>query len=127
MDNRTVTTAAIGMGSGNFKKVDRTLIRLERIDGENVCASVNGKNQDEIFEMLGDCLAEQLYKNPEYKKPMKKMFRHILINTPRDFEIPANGWLVAAIGAFSLIGFIWTAATLIHGLATIFLRFVGVE
>lgn len=123
MDNRTITSA---FGSGDFKKVDRTLIRLERIDGKNVCASVDGENQDEIFEMLGDCLAEQLYKNPEYRKTMKKMFRHILINTPRDFEIPANGLLATAIGTFALIGFVWTAATLIHGLATIFLRFIGV-
>lgn len=123
MDNRTITSA---VGVGDFKKVDRTLIRLERIDGENVCASVTGENQDEVFEMLGDCLAEQLYDHPEYRKVMKKMFRQILIHTPRDFEIPGNGWLAAAIGAFALIGFIWTGATLIHGLATIFLRFIGV-
>ena len=72
MDNRTITSA---VGVGDFKKVDRTLIRLERIDGENVCASVTGENQDEVFEMLGDCLAEQLYDHPEYRKVMKKMFR----------------------------------------------------
>ena len=126
MDNRTISFSATGMGDSDFKKVDRTLIRLERIDGKNVCASVDGENQDEVFEMLGDCIAEQLYNNPEYRKPMKKMFRHILVNTPRDFEIPANGLLATAIGTFALIGFVWTAATLIHGLATIFLRFIGV-
>lgn len=124
MDNYTVVSTAIK--PEKMEKKERTLIRLERIDGENVCASVDGENQDEIFEMLGDCIAEQLYKNPEYRKPMKKMFRHILINTPRDFEIPANGLLATAIGTFALIGFVWTAATLIHGLATIFLRFIGV-
>lgn len=123
MDNRTITSA---VGVGDFKKVDRTLIRLERVDGENVCASVTGENQDEVFEMLGDCLAEQLYNHPEYRKVMKKMFKHIIYHTPRDFEIPANGWLVAAVGAFTLIGFIWTGSTLIHGLWTLLLRFIGV-
>lgn len=123
MDNKTITSA---FGSGDFKKIDRTLIRLERIDGENVCANVDGENQDEVFEMLGDCLAEQLYDHPEYRKSMKKMFRQILIHTPRDYEIPANGWLAAAIGAFALIGFIWTGSTLIHELWSLLLRFIGV-
>lgn len=126
MENRTFTYAPTGLGDGDFKKVARTLIRLERVDGENICSNVDGENQDEIFEMLGDCIAGQLYDHPEYRKPMKKMFRQILVNTPRDFEIPANGWLAAAIGAFALIGFIWTFANLFHGLATIFLRFIGV-
>ena len=123
MDNRTITSA---VGVGDFKKVDRTLIRLERIDGENVCASVTGENQDEVFEMLGDCLAEQLYDHPEYRKAMKKMFRQILIHTPRDFEIKADGLLATAIGTFAVIGFVWFSANLIHGLWTIFLRFIGV-
>lgn len=123
MDSRTITATT---GNGEFKKVDRTLIRLERIGGENVCANVDGENQDEIFEMLGDCIAEQLYKHPKYRKQMKKMFRHMIRNTPMWFDTPANGWFATLLCTFAAIGFIWFSANLIHGIWTIFMRFIGV-
>lgn len=115
-DMSDYTVMSTGIKTDAMEKKTRTLIRLERLEGKPVCSNVDGENQDEVFEMLGDCLAEQLYEHPEYRGQMKTMFRDILRNTPKSIDLYLNGIAFAVCGAFCLIGALWVCSQLAHGI-----------
>lgn len=104
-----------------IEPTQKTLIRLERIDGENVSNVVDTEDYGEAFEMLGDCLVEQLYKHPEYRSPVKKMFR-MIIRDSQTRDDRYNKWLTAIVACFALIGAIWTISQFVGGIA----RMIGV-
>ena len=117
MENKNFTVVSGTLD--DYKEVERTLIRLERVDGKTVCSTVDGENQDEIFEMLGDCLAEQLYEHPEYKSDVKDMM-HVIYRELREQNGAVNWIATATIGGFCLIGIVWSISVIAQGIARLF-------
>lgn len=102
-----------------MEKAKRSLIRIERIDGETVNGFLDSDDPEELIAMLGDALAEILDKNPRHWRGARRLFRRVF----RDWREPWwagivefwHGRIVSGvIGAAALTGVIYGASYIAH-------------
>ena len=101
-----------------MEKAKRSLIRIERIDGETVNGFLDSDDPEELIAMLGDALADILYKHPRCRLGARRLFRRVF----RDGRGPwysgllywRDKWLSGIIGAAALTGAIYGASYVAH-------------
>lgn len=89
-----------------MEKAKRSLIRIERIDGETVCCGLKGDDPYELLAMLGDGMAEWLSENPKDWRIARRM----MLRAFKDFcpDLVAY-WLEGIIGRMLACGLIFAA------------------
>ena len=104
-----------------MEKAKRSLIRIERIDGETVNGFLDSDDPEELIAMLGDALAEILDKNPRHWRGARRLFRRVLcdtrVNPPWWAGIVEfwHGHIVSGmIGAAALTGVIYALSYVAH-------------
>jgi len=104
-----------------MEKAKRSLIRIERIDGETVNGFLDSDDPEELIAMLGDALAEILDKNPRHWRGARRLFRQVFrdtrINPPWYAGIVdfwRGKWFSGMIGAAALTGVIYGASYIAH-------------
>jgi len=106
-----------------MEKAKRSLIRIERIDGETVNGFLDSDDPEELIAMLGDALADILYKHPCCRRGARRLFRRVF----RDGRDP---WWAGIVEFWrghivsSLIG-VCVVIAIIYG-ASYFAHFLGV-
>ena len=104
-----------------MEKAKRSLIRIERIDGETVNGFLDSDDPEELIAMLGDALADILYKHPHCRLGARRLFRRVL----RDTRVNPPWWagiveywhdhiVSGMIGAAALTGVIYGASYIAH-------------
>ena len=104
-----------------MEKAKRSLIRIERIDGETVNGFLDSEDPEELIAMLGDALADILYKHPRYRRGARRLFRRVFRDTrisPPWYAGIVEYWhghiVTGLIGAAALTGVIYGASYIAH-------------
>ena len=89
-----------------MNKAKHSLIRMERIDGENVPGIIDCDDPEELLAMLCDGIAEVLNDNPKLWRSARRLMRQTL----QDFcpDLVAY-WLDGIIGRMLACGLIFAA------------------
>ena len=102
-------------------KAKRSLIRIERIDGETaVCGlessdEVNG--EWELLAMLGDGLAEWLFDNPDKHRAARKFIRRVFRDFCPDWiAYWIDGWALRVFGVGCMFAVLYGFAALMQKL-----------
>lgn len=102
-----------------MEKAKHSLIRIERIDGQTVNGFLDSDDPEELIAMLGDALADILYKHPHCRLGARRLFRRVF----RDWREPWGAGIVefwrgrivsGVIGAAALTGVIYGASYIAH-------------
>ena len=109
-----------------MEKAKRSLIRIERIDGETVNGFLDSDDPEELISMLGDALADILYKHPHCRLGARRLFRRVLRDTrvnPPWYDGVLNywrgRWKNGVIGAALLTGAIYGLSYVAHWLGVV--------
>lgn len=98
-------------------KAKRSLIRIERIDGETVgfILDCDKGNEEELLAMLGDGLAHWLHENPDkYRKGRRFMRRVVEDFYPDWVAYFLDGWKMRLVGCAALFGVLYGFAALMQ-------------
>ena len=89
-----------------MNKAKRSLIRMERIDGETVKGFIDGDDPEELLAMLCDGIAEVLNEHPKLWRAARRLMRRTLTDFCPDL---VGYWLDGIIGRVLACGVIFAA------------------
>lgn len=102
-------------------KAKRSLIRIERLDGETaVCGletsdDVNG--EWELLAMLGDGLAEWLNANPDKHRAARRFFKRVFRDFCPDWlAYMIDGWALRLVGCGVIFAALYAGAAVMRSL-----------
>lgn len=98
-----------------MEKVKRSLIRIERIDGETVMCSLDSDDDYELLAMLGDGLAHWIHENPDKYRSGRRFMRRVLEDFYPDWiAYWLDGWKMRLVGCAALFGALYGFAALMQ-------------
>ena len=89
-----------------MNKAKRSLIRMERIDGETVKGFIDGDDPEELLAMLCDGIAEVLNEHPKLWRAARRLMRRTLTDFCPDL---VGYWLDGIVGRMLACGAIFAA------------------
>lgn len=104
-----------------MEKAKRSLIRIERIDGETVACGLESSDEAngewELLAMMGDGMAHWLHDNPDKHRAARKFMRRVFRDFCPDWlSYMLDGWQLRLVGCGIIFAALYAGAAVMQAL-----------